>query len=602
MNQLIKSLPFLVLLGCSGASEDPSTTPPPPWGVPITGGTMKITKDGKHAVIADPDRDRILSFDFDKEAVTSELALSPGDEPGRIIEDNAGRIHVSLRGGGAVLTLTDAVHGTVAYRRAACPEPRGLAYDATGDVVHVACTSGELITFPAADGAAVRRLQLDRDLRDVIVQGNQLVVTRFRTAELLTLDASGAVVSRVAPPVVHRNDFGFGGGGFPPDATGVGSGGQVDAVAAVAWRTIALPDGRLLISHQRQLKAKLETDQPGGYGGGCGGGPDESAITIVSPGAGNTAFPVTPFARGALPVDVAVSPAGDQVAFATAGNKTIHVIPMTAMSMRDDDQCGEDFTGQATNTTFNDELGSPTSLGFRDNGDLVVFYPELPGLVIRHGSEAHTVTLPGEIGYDSGRGMFHQQTAVGIACASCHPEGRDDGLVWEFNTEGLRRTQNLSGHIMDRAPYHWRGDMTDLPTLMDDVFQKRMSGGAPTHSQKVSLGPWLNRLKAPAPAAVVDADAVARGAALFESDETKCASCHNGELYSNKLIVDVGTGGSFKVPSLLGLGARAPYMHTGCAATLTDRFGACGGGDLHGHTSQLSAAQIADLVAYLESL
>jgi hypothetical protein len=43
-------------------------------------------------------------------------------------------------------------------------------------------------------------------------------------------------------------------------------------------------------------------------------------------------------------------------------------------------------------------------------------------------------------------------------------------------------------------------------------------------------------------------------------------------------------------------------MHDGCAPTLADRFGACGGGDRHGHTSQLTADQVADLVAYLDSL
>jgi hypothetical protein len=44
-------------------------------------------------------------------------------------------------------------------------------------------------------------------------------------------------------------------------------------------------------------------------------------------------------------------------------------------------------------------------------------------------------------------------------------------------------------------------------------------------------------------------------------------------------------------------------MHTGCAATLLDRFTpACGGGDTHGHTSQLTSDQLDDLVAYLETL
>ena len=40
----------------------------------------------------------------------------------------------------------------------------------------------------------------------------------------------------------------------------------------------------------------------------------------------------------------------------------------------------------------------------------------------------------------------------------------------------------------------------------------------------------------------------------------------------------------------------------GCAARLRDRFGPCGGGDLHGHTSGLLAAQVDDLVSFLQTL
>jgi hypothetical protein len=69
------------------------------------------------------------------------------------------------------------------------------------------------------------------------------------------------------------------------------------------------------------------------------------------------------------------------------------------------------------------------------------------------------------------------------------------------------------------------------------------------------------------------------------------------------MTTDVGTGGLFQVPSLRGVGARAPFMHTGCAKTLADRFNpACGGGDKHGVTSGLTTSQIADLVAYMETL
>ena len=73
---------------------------------------------------------------------------------------------------------------------------------------------------------------------------------------------------------------------------------------------------------------------------------------------------------------------------------------------------------------------------------------------------------------------------------------------------------------------------------------------------------------------------------------------------TNNQTVDVGTSGLFQVPSLRGVGWRPPYLHNGCAPTLAARFGnaSCDGGDMHGKTSQLTQAQIGDLVAFLESL
>lgn len=583
---------LLFAFAVAGCSEHGQT--PPPWGVPITGGTMIVTRDGSHAVVADPDRDRIASVELTTGALAFDMPLTAGDEPGRLAEDGAGRIHVVLRRAGMLLTLADAASGAVVDRRFACNEPRGVAYDSANDSIYVACTGGELVTFPAAGGAATRRVVLDRDLRDIIVQSGQLLVTRFKTAEVLRVDATGAIVGRVLPPVVQRFDGGF--GGEPtPEGTGM-----VDAVAAIAWRTIALPDGRIVMSHQRQVKSKLDTQpgQTGGYGTGCGEGPIEIATTVVSAD-GITASAVHALGRGALPVDIAVSSAGDKLALVVAGGHAVKVVGTTALTAPDQDDCGEpddDDQGE-------DDLGAPTSVAFTPSGDLAIFYPELPGIVVRSnaGPLARTIALPGGIGYDAGRAVFHRQTSIGIACASCHPEGREDGLVWDFATLGLRRTQSLAGGILSRAPYHWTGDERDLPTLMDDVFSQRMAGGTLTDLQKESLGPWLDRLAAPAPFAV-DAAAAARGQAIFESPDTGCVACHGGALMTTNTMANVGKGGVFKAPSLLGVGYRAPYMHDGTVPTLAERFGPLGGGDLHGHTSQLTPEQISDLVLYLESL
>jgi mono/diheme cytochrome c family protein/DNA-binding beta-propeller fold protein YncE len=580
----VTKLVALSLLAACSSGTPPSPNPPPPWGVPISGGNLIVSHDGTRAIIADADRDRVMSVDL-ATGDTKELALQAGDEPGRLVEDAAGRIQVALRRGGAVVTL-DASLALLARRRV-CAEPRGITVD--GESIDVACSTGELVTLPAAGGDPTRTLHLDRDLRDVVVAGGQLYVTRFRTAELLAIDATGAVSSRVTPPIVHRP---------APEGPELGSGagsGTIDAVPDVAWRTIALADGTLVMAHQRALRTMLHTTT-GGYGGECGGGPVEDALTVVRPG--QPAFAALTTLDGALPVDIALAPDGATLAVAVAGAHDIQTVPVASLSTPDDDQC----KGIAPSPGIDDDLGAPTSVAYAPDGTLLVYYPELPALVAHHGATAKTFVLPGDLGYDSGRALFHTQTFIGLACASCHPEGRDDGQVWQFDSEGSRRTQSVAGRILDRGPYHWTGDMTDLPTLMDQVFGERMAGGQLTRSQHLSLGPWLDRLPAPQPPPPADPAAVERGRALFQSADVGCGSCHSGPLFTNHTIVDVGTGGAFKVPSLLGVAARPPFLHDGCAATLADRFGTCGGGDRHGHTSQLTPAQLSDLIAYLESL
>ena len=92
---------------------------------------------------------------------------------------------MALRSGGALATI-DPAKGTILERRAVCAAPRGVAYEPATDLIHVACADGQLVSFPAAGGAATRRLQLVNDLRDVVVVGADLQVTRFKSAQLPT--------------------------------------------------------------------------------------------------------------------------------------------------------------------------------------------------------------------------------------------------------------------------------------------------------------------------------------------------------------------------------------------------------------------------------
>jgi cytochrome c peroxidase len=99
----------------------------------------------------------------------------------------------------------------------------------------------------------------------------------------------------------------------------------------------------------------------------------------------------------------------------------------------------------------------------------------------------------------------------------------------------------------------------------------------------------------------VDPASALRGQAIFTDTTVGCSGCHSGAKLTNNATLDVGTGGAFQVPPLIGVGWRTPLLHDGCAATLADRFGNCATPQ-HGQIGTLSSTNIADLVSYLQTL
>src|SRR5262245_24105444 len=172
-----------------------STKPPP-----VSGGTLVVTRAGL-AVASDPERDVIVVADVANAQLRATIALQSGDEPGRLVEDAAGRVHVALRRGGAVVTI-DPSAGTILDRRSVCGAPRGLAVS-SAETLEVACADGKLVTLPTGSGAVVRTVVLEPDLRDVVVQDGKVSVSRMKSAEVLRLDAAGAVTRRDHPTMVN---------------------------------------------------------------------------------------------------------------------------------------------------------------------------------------------------------------------------------------------------------------------------------------------------------------------------------------------------------------------------------------------------------------
>jgi YVTN family beta-propeller protein len=197
-------------------------------------------------------------------------------------------------------------------------------------------------------------------------------------------------------------------------------------------------------------------------------------------------------------------------------------------------------------------------------------------------------------------GDFRLSDDGSLACATCHPEGRADGLSWQLG-DAILQTPILAGRLRDTAPYKWNGRDGDLYFSFRQTISRL--GGNPSEMRQTeyaALEAYLLSLPAPRPPGIRDAEAVARGRTVFDAE---CAVCHSGAATTDNVQHPLATSlPAVDTPSLIGVAHSAPYFHDGSAidlaALIDDR------GSVHDmvDTSALSPAQREDLVHYLESL
>jgi DNA-binding beta-propeller fold protein YncE/mono/diheme cytochrome c family protein len=214
-----------------------------------------------------------------------------------------------------------------------------------------------------------------------------------------------------------------------------------------------------------------------------------------------------------------------------------------------------------------------------------------------------------------GRFLFNaitpQMTRDGaISCASCHPGGHDDGTTWSF-AEGPRQTPPLWGGLSDTMPYHWDQTLRDMNAIVGFTVMQRMGGEGLPQQDVNALQAFVDTIPSPARPLSADSSSINRGAEVFFSEGTGCATCHAGNAFTDNLAWNVGTGrgtvagetaDSFATPTLRGVARSAPYFHNGTMRTLEDLVELSVARDRMGHGSHLTAQEKADLVAFLKSL
>lgn len=227
--------------------------------------------------------------------------------------------------------------------------------------------------------------------------------------------------------------------------------------------------------------------------------------------------------------------------------------------------------------------------------------------VARRSHELGVPRLPADV--EEGRRLFYASNDArmaapgsGVSCATCHFEGRTDGVTWVF-ARGPRQTPTLAGEISLTEPVRWDGEE---PTVASDAMgtsQGLMGGADLREEHALKIAAYVDFTRAvDAPLADRRDDArVRRGEALFNRPDVACGSCHSGPaLTDNKAYAMYGMS-AVLTRSLVGIAGSPPYFHDGSAPTLRDVLLRARDGSM-GNTGGLSDQELEDLELYLRSL
>jgi cytochrome c peroxidase len=260
------------------------------------------------------------------------------------------------------------------------------------------------------------------------------------------------------------------------------------------------------------------------------------------------------------------------------------------------------------------EVPTPPWLGIPD--------PRQPHLSAQRRQTVPTLNDDPELAL--GRALFYRSddrrmSGAGLACAVCHPDGREDGLVWRVKGN-RRQTPELTGRLAATAPYNWEGSSASLDASLKQTLQ-RLGGTGLRKRERQALARYLLEGLHPVSRPAQDMSQqwlVSEGRAIFHDSNVGCSSCHDSAhgftdgLSHNVESLSAGEAAenpdrrghtqvkAFDTPSLRDVALTAPYFHDGSALTLEALLEK--NQDRMGNTSQLTPEQRQALVAYLRTL
>jgi len=195
------------------------------------------------------------------------------------------------------------------------------------------------------------------------------------------------------------------------------------------------------------------------------------------------------------------------------------------------------------------------------------------------------------------------------SCASCHPDGRADGLNWDLLNDGMGNSKQTKSLLLSTQtpPVMITGVRDRAETAIRTGMRYIQFAVRPEEDLK-AIDAYVAAMK-PVPSPFLDGDdlskAAKRGRKVFE--KAGCAQCHPAPLYTdlNKYNVGLGVGRhqdtAFDTPTLVENWRTGPYLYDGRAAAMKDVLTTCNPNDTHGNTRGLSENDLADLTEFILS-
>jgi DNA-binding beta-propeller fold protein YncE len=605
------SQPPAVRASCARRTEGPR---PVRVGEGRQGGAVVLARAGDRllAYVADADSRSIhtLSIDWGRELARTRLDGAPR----QLLVLSDGRVAATLSDGTRVAVLEPPAEPSAPLAplctREVAAEPWGIALSPDDHTLVVTSGWGAALTaFDAATLAVKQVVPLARDPRGVLVDDRNvafvthLVGATMSAVDLDAVDKAPTTIDLRVRKSTPRAEL--------ADMMAPRTGSQAYAIARVALRAEP-PFQRVLVPMVSVDPGDPERRSSVYYGLPFDGVPKQTPmVSVVDPA---TEMPLSRYLLGTTEAQTARECLLPRAAAVRAADASLLVACYGIDALVELDALAAD-PFRAPRRRFDVPPG-PEGVAVDEDGDRAVVFSQMGAVVSvipLDGRKRERVTIPLDYHPDPalaaaayGRQLFYRTddtriSGDGIACSSCHVDGREDGLTWT-TPMGPRQTPMLAGRLRETAPYGWEGDRQTLMDYIENTVV-RLGGKGLSVQETSAIAQFLLAMPAPPPRSVApwERALVERGHDLFEADGTGCTSCHGGEASTDATSHGLHDDRSkFDTPSLRFVRGTAPYFHDGRYPTLEALLADPGNG--MGHAATLPSLDRAAIAAYLRTL